>query len=50
MNILVIEDNQSVCSMLEMFFIKEGFQGTFFHNGLEGYKHFMNNKYDKFRD
>lgn len=46
MNILVIEDNQSVCSMLEMFFIKEGFQGTFFHNGLEGYKHFMNNKYD----
>ncbi|SLL35388.1 DNA-binding response regulator RegX3 [Mycobacteroides abscessus subsp. abscessus] len=46
MDILVIEDNESVCSMLEMFFMKEGFQVTFISNGLEGYKHVTQNKYD----
>ncbi|KAB7668818.1 response regulator transcription factor [Bacillus sp. B1-b2] len=46
MNILVIEDNESVCSMLSMFFLKEDFQSTFIHNGTEGYNHLMENKYD----
>jgi len=46
MDILVIEDNKSVCSMLEMFFMKEGFQVAFLSNGLEGYKHLKQNKYD----
>jgi two-component system, OmpR family, response regulator len=44
--ILVIEDNPSVCSMLEMFFLKEGYQGTFVHNGKEGYETFLNGSFD----
>lgn len=43
MNILVVEDNESVCSMLEMFFQKEGFTSTFIKNGEEGYETFINN-------
>lgn len=46
MKILVIEDNESVCSMLEMFFMKEGIEGEFIHDGLEGYKKFKNGKWD----
>lgn len=38
MKILVIEDNESVSSMIEMFFIKEGIEGVFVKDGLEGYK------------
>lgn len=37
MKILVIEDNESVCSMIEMFFAKEGISGTFVNDGLEGF-------------
>jgi two-component system OmpR family response regulator len=40
MKILVVEDNESVCSMLEMFFSKEGYKGEFVHNGIEGYERF----------
>lgn len=38
MKVLVIEDNESVCTMIEMFFIKEGIQGTFVHDGIEGFE------------
>ncbi|SFA80441.1 MULTISPECIES: response regulator transcription factor [unclassified Bacillus (in: firmicutes)] len=46
MKILVIEDNESVCSMLEMFFMKEGYKGEFVHNGLEGYDRFRSGDWD----
>ncbi|EXJ23007.1 DNA-binding response regulator, OmpR family [Alkalibacterium sp. AK22] len=36
MHILMIEDNESVCEMIEMFFLKEEWQATFVHNGQEG--------------
>lgn len=38
MKILVIEDNESVSSMIEMFFMKEGIKGEFVMDGLEGYE------------
>ncbi len=37
MKVLVIEDNESVLSMLKMFFVKENIEGTFVTDGLEGY-------------
>ncbi|MBD1382214.1 response regulator transcription factor [Metabacillus arenae] len=44
MKILVVEDNESVCSMLEMFFSKEKFEGTFVHDGSKGFKVFTESK------
>jgi two-component system, OmpR family, response regulator len=44
--ILMIEDNESVCSMVEMFFSKEGISGEFVHNGLEGYTRFKAEDWD----
>ena len=38
MRILVIEDNESVSSMIELFFSKEGIDGSFIKNGLEGFE------------
>ncbi|MED4203953.1 response regulator transcription factor [Neobacillus mesonae] len=46
MKILVIEDNKSVCSMIEMFFAKEGIDGVFVNDGLEGYQQFKNGTWD----
>ncbi|MBP2241034.1 DNA-binding response OmpR family regulator [Cytobacillus eiseniae] len=46
MKILVVEDNDSVCSMLEMFFIKEGYEGVFVHNGQDGFDRFNREKWD----
>lgn len=46
MRILVIEDNESVSSMLEMFFAKEGIEGIFEANGLEGYKKYQQGNWD----
>ncbi|MCF6136332.1 response regulator transcription factor [Pseudalkalibacillus berkeleyi] len=46
MNILVIEDNDSVCSMLEMFFEKEGFKGEFIQDGSEGYARYKQKEWD----
>ncbi|MGE6632025.1 winged helix-turn-helix domain-containing protein [Bacillus sp. NPDC077027] len=40
MKILMIEDNQSVCTMTDMFFQKEGFQAEFVHDGLAGLNRF----------
>lgn len=38
MKVLMIEDNESVCEMMSMFFEKEQFEGTFIHDGKEGYE------------
>lgn len=46
MKILVVEDNDSVSSMLEMFFSKEGIIGDFAVDGLEGYRKYNENSYD----
>jgi two-component system OmpR family response regulator len=46
MNILVIEDNESVCSMIEMFFLKEGIKGEFVHDGMEGYNRYKAGGWD----
>lgn len=46
MRILVIEDNESVCTMIEMFFSKERISGEFVHNGLDGYNRFKAGNWD----
>ncbi|HJV16347.1 MAG TPA: response regulator transcription factor [Bacillales bacterium] len=46
MKILVIEDNKGVCSMIEMFFAKEGIEGVFVNDGLEGYNRFKQGEWD----
>ncbi len=48
MHILMIEDNESVSEMLEMFFEKEDWAATFVHDGKEGLDEYLNNadKYD----
>ncbi|MGE6753759.1 winged helix-turn-helix domain-containing protein [Rossellomorea sp. NPDC071047] len=46
MNVLVVEDNKSVTSMLEMFFIKEGIQGEFVHDGADGYRRYKEGNWD----
>ncbi|MEH7356481.1 response regulator transcription factor [Neobacillus drentensis] len=46
MKILVIEDNKGVCSMIEMFFAKEGIDGVFVNDGLEGYNRFKAGTWD----
>lgn len=46
MKILVIEDNESVSSMIEMFFSKEGLEGEYVKDGLEGYKRARDGHWD----
>lgn len=46
MKILVIEDNESVCSMIEMFFLKEKIDGEFVNDGLEGYNRYKSDQWD----
>ncbi|MEW9502177.1 winged helix-turn-helix domain-containing protein [Jeotgalibacillus marinus] len=46
MEILVIEDNPSVSSMLEMFFTKEGYDGEFIQDGKAGYERFSQKNWD----
>lgn len=46
MKILVIEDNESVCEMIDMFFLKEGISGEFVHDGLKGYESFKKESWD----
>ncbi|MFC4713292.1 response regulator transcription factor [Planococcus dechangensis] len=46
MRVLVVEDNPSVSSMLELFFSKEGLEGDFAGDGLEGYRKFKEGDYD----
>lgn len=42
----MIEDNESVCSMIEMFFSKEGIEGEFVNDGLEGYNRYKSGRWD----
>ena len=44
MHILMIEDNESVCEMLQMFFEKEGWNVTFIHDGKEGLDTYLDRK------
>lgn len=44
MHLLMIEDNESVCEMLQMFFEKEGWNVTFIHDGKEGLDTYLDNK------
>lgn len=46
MKILVVEDNPSVSSMLELFFSKEGIIGDFAADGLEGYRKYKAGEHD----
>ncbi|AIE59213.1 response regulator transcription factor [Bacillus methanolicus] len=46
MKVLVIEDNESVSSMIEMFFLKEGIKGEFVKDGLEGYNRYKEDSWD----
>lgn len=46
MNVLVIEDNESVCSMIDMFFSKEDINGEYVHDGIEGYKRYKDGDWD----
>lgn len=44
----MIEDNESVCEMIEMFFLKEEWEATFVYNGKEGLTTYLEhpNEYD----
>src|SRR5690625_4786050 len=46
MIILVFEDNESVASMIEMFFLKEKIHGEFVADGTTGYKRAREEKWD----
>ena len=46
MKILVIEDNESVCAMIEMFFSKEDIEGRFVNDGLKGYEAYKSEEWD----
>lgn len=43
MNILMIEDNESVSEMMQMFFLNEGWDATFKYDGKEGLDAFLDN-------
>ncbi|HBD0740336.1 two component system response regulator PieR [Listeria monocytogenes] len=46
MKLLMIEDNVSICEMIEMFFMKEEIDATFVHDGKQGYEAFFKDEYD----
>ncbi|EIS5058018.1 two component system response regulator PieR [Listeria monocytogenes] len=46
MKLLMIEDNVSVCEMIEMFFMKEEIDATFVHDGKQDYEAFFKDEYD----
>jgi two-component system, OmpR family, response regulator len=46
MKVLVIEDNESVCSMIDMFFSKEGINGEYIHDGFQGYERYKEGGWD----
>lgn len=46
MKLLMIEDNVSVCEMIEMFFMKEEIDATFVLDGKMGYEAFFKDDYD----
>lgn len=44
MHILMIEDNESVCEMMQMFFEKEDWNATCIHDGKEGLDTYLDNQ------
>ncbi|EMD0559427.1 response regulator transcription factor [Listeria innocua] len=46
MKLLMIEDNVSVCEMIEMFFMKEEIDATFVYDGKLGYETFFKDDFD----
>ena len=46
MKVLMIEDNESVCEMMSMFFEKEAFDSTFHHDGAEGFEAYKRSPHD----
>ena len=46
MKILVIEDNESVSAMIELFFSKEAIEGEFVKDGLAGYNRARDTEWD----
>lgn len=46
MRILVIEDNESVLTMIEMFFNKEGYTGEYITDGILGYERALEEQWD----
>lgn len=46
LKILVIEDNENVASMIEMFFLKEGIEGEFIQDGIVGYERAEQEQWD----
>lgn len=46
MRILVIEDNESVLTMIEMFFNKEGYTGEYITDGILGYERALEEDWD----
>ncbi|HCJ4527962.1 TPA: response regulator transcription factor [Listeria innocua] len=46
MKLLMIEDNVSVCEMIEMFFMKEEIDAMFVHDGKLGYETFFKDDFD----
>ena len=44
MHILMIEDTEAVCEMMEMFFENEGWKASFYHDGKEGLDSFLENQ------
>ncbi|WJY26964.1 MULTISPECIES: response regulator transcription factor [Sporosarcina] len=46
MKILVIEDNENVSQMIELFFVKEGIEGQFITDGREGLRRAQEENWD----
>lgn len=46
MRILVVEDNENVATMIEMFFSKEGIQGEFITDGVKGFERAQEDSWD----
>ncbi|MBG9980689.1 response regulator transcription factor [Facklamia sp. DSM 111018] len=46
MKVLMIEDNESVCEMMGMFFEKEGFNSTFHGDGKEGFEAYQERPFE----
>ena len=44
MHVLMIEDTEAVCEMMEMFFENEGWKASFYHDGKEGLDAFLENQ------
>jgi len=46
MKVLMIEDNDNVCKMMDMFFENQGMEATYVHDGKKGLETFKNGEWD----